>query len=145
MSKNKFTTVWFIIGLMYFTQIIYILLSHGFQQELQQISMTAKQLELLRGIFYFIAIISFPLTNLIRHIQLRINQTVPSNKPMNKRYLMTVIVSQVIMAFIGLLGFVMFIFGDHFNTLYIFSSLAFLGFFLHRPKQNEFLTLIVKQ
>jgi preprotein translocase subunit Sss1 len=50
-------------------------------------------------------------------------------------------VSQIMIAFIGLLGFIIFIFGDDFNSLYIFSFLAFLGFFLYRPKEDEYQTL----
>jgi hypothetical protein len=36
----------------------------------------------------------------------------------------------------------MFILGDSFNTLYIFSGLAFLGFFLQRPKPEEYQSIV---
>ena len=139
--KTNFTPIWIIVGLMCFIQSIYILLSHLLQQPLQQASMMAESREILRSIFYLIAIITFPLTNLIRHIQLRLNQTIPSDKPLNKRYLVTVMVSQIIMLLMGSLGFIIFILGDDFNSLYIFSCLAFLGFFLHRPKEDEYQNL----
>ena len=139
--KTNFTPIWVIVGMMCFTQSIYILLAHLLQFPLQQASMMAESREILRSIFYLIAIITFPLTNLIRHIQLRLNQTIVSNTPLNKRYLMTVIVSQFIMLSIGSLGFIIFILGDDFNSLYIFSFLAFLGFFLHRPKEDEYQNL----
>jgi hypothetical protein len=35
----------------------------------------------------------------------------------------------------------MFILGDGFNTLYIFSVLAVLGIYLHMPKINEYLAI----
>jgi hypothetical protein len=38
---------------------------------------------------------------------------------------------------VAVFGFVMFILGDDFNTLYIFSVLGALGLFLHRPKIEE--------
>lgn len=139
--KTNFTPIWIIIGMMCFIQSSYILLAHFLQQSLQQTAMTAESREILRSIFYLIAIVTFPLTNLIRHIQLRLNQTVASNTPLNKRYLMTVMVSQIIMLSIGSLGFIIFILGDDFNSLYIFSFLAFLGFFLHQPKKDEYQNL----
>lgn len=145
MTNNKFKTnstpIWVIVGVMYFIQSIYILLAHFLQQSLQQTPMMAESREMLRSIFYLIAIITFPLTNLIRHIQLQLNQTIVSDKPLNKRYLMTVMVSQIIMLLMGSLGFIIFILGDDFNSLYIFSFLAFLGFFLHRPKEDEYQNL----
>ena len=141
-TQPIFTHAWLVVGLMCFTQLIYILLCQFMQEELQVAMIAEKERVLIRTIFYIIAIVSFPLTSLIRHIQLRLNQTMPGDKPLEKRYLLTVIVSQTIMESIGVLGFVMFVLGDGFNTLYIFSALAFLGFFLHRPKLNEFQSLM---
>ncbi len=139
--KTNFTPAWLIVGLMCFIQSIYLLLAHLLQQSLQQTPMLAESREILRSIFYLIAIITFPLTNLTRHIQLRLNQTVTRDTPLNERYLVTVMVSQIMIASIGLLGFIIFILGDDFNSLYIFSFLAFLGFFLHRPKEDEYQNL----
>jgi len=139
--KANFIPIWVIVGVMCFIQSIYILLAHLWQPALQQTPMMAESREILRSIFYLVAIVTFPLTNLTRHIQLRLNQTVASNTPLNKRYLVTVMVSQIMIAFIGSLGFMIFILGDGFNSLYIFSSLAFLGFFLHRPKEDEYQNL----
>ena len=139
--KTNFTPIWVIVGVMCFIQSIYILLAHLLQQPLQQTPMMAESREILRSIFYLIAIVTFPLTNLTRHIQLRLNQTVASDTSLNKRYLVTVMVSQIMIASIGSLGFIIFILGDDFNSLYIFSFLAFLGFFLYRPKEDEYQNL----
>lgn len=43
---------------------------------------------------------------------------------------------------IGVLGFVMFMLGDDFNTLYIFTGLSALGLYLYRPKQDEYVRII---
>lgn len=144
-SVTHFIQGWLVVGIICFIQIIYLFLSHGWQQELQQLIMPQGQREFLRSLFYLIAIINFPLTNGIRHIQRCSNQTLLSNKPLNKRYLTMIIISATSMASIGLLGFIMFIFGDDFNTLYIFSLLAFFGLFLHRPKKSEYQTLMAHQ
>ncbi len=141
-STPRFAYAWLVVGLMCFSQIIYILLCHLLQEELQAAAIAEEQRVLIRTVFYVVAIVSFPMTSLIRHVQLRLNKTMPGDKPMNKRYLLTVIVSQAIMESVGVLGFVMFVLGDDFNTLYIFSTLAFLGFFLHRPKTHEYQSLL---
>ena len=59
-----------------------------------------------------------------------------------KRYLVTVIVSMSLIESVGIFGFVMFILGDNFNTLYIFSGLSALGMFLYRPKVDEYARIV---
>jgi nitrate reductase NapE component len=142
MIKNVYndfiTQAWIVIAIFCLIQIIYLLIAHTLPFALQSATKTAEQREFLSSIFYIIAIISFPLTNLIRAVQLRLNATLSCSKSLSKRYFITVVISQIIMAIIGLFGFIMFMLGDNFNTLYIFSLLAFLGFFLHRPKKSEY-------
>jgi hypothetical protein len=41
-----------------------------------------------------------------------------------------------------LFGFLMFIWGDTANTLYIFISLSALGMYLYRPKLTEYNSII---
>lgn len=101
---------------------------------------------MLRTALYMVAIIVFPLTNLLRHIQLRLNQTMPTlnHDPLSetkKRYFATVVVSLSLINSMGMFGLVMFILGDGFNTLYIFLAMSALGLFLYRPKANEFLAV----
>ena len=55
---------------------------------------------------------------------------------------MTTIVTISLIEVVGFFGFVMFILGDEFNTLYIFSVLGALGLFLHRPRQQEYKQII---
>lgn len=91
-----------------------------------------------------LAIIAFPITNLIRHIQLRLNQTMPGKKSAKSRYLLTIFVSMVLIEGVGALGFVMFLLGDDFNTLYIFTGLSALGLYLYRPKAEEYGKIVEK-
>jgi hypothetical protein len=62
----------------------------------------------------------------------------PGNKSAKSRYLLTVIVSLILIESIGVLGFVMFMLGDDYNTLYIFTGLSVLGVYLYRPKYEEY-------
>lgn len=141
LSNPDFTVAWLIIGAMVIAQIVYILVCHSFGAQIQQ-AVELEQRIFIRSVFYAIAIATFPLTTLLRHILVRLNQTMPGAKTAAQRYLVTVIVSQAMMETVGILGFVMFILGDAFNTLYIFSGLGILGFFLQRPKQEEYLSIV---
>ena len=94
-----------------------------------------------RTLFYALAIITFPLANLIRYIQVRLCQTMPGDKPAKRRYLSAVIVSMLLVDNIGLFGVALFLLGDGHNTLYIFTGLATLGFILYRPKPSEYLSI----
>lgn len=103
-----------------------------------RLNLEESQRVLIRSILYGLTIILFPLVKLLRHILLRLNQTMPGNKTANQRYLMTVIVSVSLIETTGAFGFLMYVLGDDFNTLYIFSLLAALGIFLHKPKLDEY-------
>jgi F0F1-type ATP synthase membrane subunit c/vacuolar-type H+-ATPase subunit K len=140
-EQNNFTVAWLIMATFVISQLIYIVICHAFGTEIQQ-GMAQEQRILIRTIFYVLAIATFPLTTLIRHILVRLNQTMPGNKSAQQRYLTTVIVSLAMIESVGIYGFIMFILGDDFNTLYIFSGLAILGFFLQRPKQDEYQTIV---
>ena len=95
----------------------------------------------IRSILYGISIILFPATKLLRHVMVRLNQTMPGSKPAKKRYFVTVAISLFLIESVGGFGFLMYMLGDNFNTLYIFSGLAALGIFLYMPKFNEYLAI----
>lgn len=140
-EKNALLPHWIVVGMMLVTLVIYLFICYQFGYELQE-PLPEERRVVFRTSFYVIAIIVFPITNLIRHIQLRLNQTMPGNKSAKSRYLLTVIVSMVMIEGIGMLGFVMFMLGDDFNTLYIFLGLAALGLYLYRPKQDEYSKIV---
>ncbi|MCK4842642.1 MAG: hypothetical protein KAT04_12300 [Methylococcales bacterium] len=139
--KSDLTFHWLIVYMMLFMLIGYNLICHLLGSEIQ-INIAEDLRVLIRSIFYVIAIILFPLVNLIRHILLRLNQTMPGDNPAKNRYLVTTIVTLVLIESVGVLGFIMFILGDEFNTLYIFTTLAVLGLFLHRPREEEYRQII---
>lgn len=144
--KSGLILPWVILGIMLAMLAVYIIVCITYGDQLQQ-PLPEAQRVLVRTVFYAVAIVTFPLTNLIRHIQLRLNQTMPYPHPAHgneakKRYLVTVIVSMSLIESVGVFGFVMFILGDNFNTLYIFSGLSALGLFLYRPKVDEYARII---
>ncbi len=146
--KSDLTFHWIIVGMMLTMLAAYVVICHTVAAQLQQ-PLPETQRVLIRTILYAVAIVTFPLTNLIRHIQLRLNQTMPCSQTQREpvavaksRYLVTVIVSMSMVEVIGILGLVMFVLGDGFNTLYIFTGLSALGMFLYRPKTDEYLVII---
>jgi hypothetical protein len=139
---------WIIVGVMAAMLAAYIIICHTLGEQLLH-PLPEDQRVLIRTVFYAIAIMTFPLTNLIRHIQLRLNQTMPYSQaphgPISaakSRYLVTVIVSMSLIEVVGIFGLVMFMLGDGFNTLYIFTGLSALGLFLYRPKADEYSEII---
>ena len=144
--KTDLLLPWFIQGFMLITLAVIVIVCITFGEQIQQPLPDAQRI-LIRTILYVIAIVTFPMTNLIRHIQLRLNQTMPYSHDQprieaKKRYLLTVIVSMSLIESVGIFGFVMFILGDKFNTLSIFSGLSVLGMFLYRPKVDEYIGII---
>ena len=156
--KSDLILPWIIVGMMLGMLAAYVIVCHAVGEQLQQ-PLPEAQRVLIRTVFYAVAIATFPLTNLIRHIQLRLNQTMPCSGAVYRnvdcidagdrathgavaeaksRYLVTVIVSMALIEVVGIFGLVMFIFGDDFNTLYIFIGLSGLGLFLYRPKTDEY-------
>jgi len=146
--KSDLTLHWIIVGIMLTMLATYVIVCHILGEQMQQ-PLTEDRRILFRSIFYIIAIVTFPLTNLIRHIQLRLNQTMPFSPATHgavatakSRYLTTVLVSMALVEVVGVFGLIMFMLGDGFNTLYIFTGLSALGLFLYRPKVDEYSEII---
>jgi hypothetical protein len=135
-TQSQLRSHWLVVGFLLVLLIAYNLVCHIWGAELR-INLDEAQRELFRSVFYGVAIILFPLTNLLRFILIRLNQTMPGDKPAKQRYFVTTTVALLLIETVAVFGFVMFILGDDFNTLYIFSVLGALGLFLHRPKIEE--------
>jgi len=134
--KAELTLHWVIVAMMLSMLVIYNLVCHLMAAEIQ-INLAEEQRVFIRSILYVVTIAVFPLTNLLRHILLRLNQTMPGDNPAKNRYLMTTVVTLASIEIVGVFGLVMFVLGDGYNTLYIFTSLAVLGVFLHRPESKN--------
>lgn len=121
--------------------LIYNVVCHLWGEDIRQ-PLEESQRVLIRTIFYVLAIALFPLTNLLRFILLRLNQTMPGEKTAEQRYLTTIIVTQGMIEVVSLFGLIMFLLGDDFNTLYIFTLLGVVGIYLHKPKREELQSII---
>ncbi|MDI1278140.1 hypothetical protein [Methylobacter sp.] len=146
--KSGLMLPWIVVGMMLTMLAAYVVICHTMGEQLQQ-PLPEAQRVLIRTVFYAVAIVTFPVTNLIRHIQLRLNQTMPCSPvtqgavaTAKSRYLVTVIVSMSLVEVVGIFGLVMFLLGDGFNTLYIFTGLSALGLFLYQPKVSEYSEII---
>lgn len=144
--KSDLILLWIIVGMMLAMLAAYVSVCHIMGKQLQQ-PLPEEQRVLIRTVLYVVAIATFPLTNLIRHIQIRLNQTMPCTgtahrKVAQSRYQVTVIVSMALVEVVGIFGLVMFVLGDGFNTLHIFTGLSALGLFLYRPKTDEYAEII---
>jgi hypothetical protein len=107
-----------------------------------QIQFDASDRLVLKSLLYALTIFLFPLVKLIRYILLRLNQTIPINQNLaQQRYFFTLTVTLVLIEVVGGFGFILFILGDELNTLYIFSVLAALGLYLHKPSLPEYLAI----
>ena len=144
--KSDLFLPWLIQGVMLASLVVYVIVCITLGDQIQQ-PLPEAQRVLIRTILYVVAIVTFPMTNLLRYIQLRLNQTMPFSSidpegEAKKRYFVTIIVSMSLIESVGIFGFVMFILGDNFNTLYIFTGLSALGLFLYRPKVHEYAGIV---
>lgn len=133
---NELTPHWLICFFMLMLLMAYNLICHVWADEIRQ-PLPESERVIIRTVLYVIAIFLFPLTNLMRYILLRLNQTMPGEKTPEQRYLVTVIVTQSMIEVVTLFGPIMFVLGDDFNTLYIFTLLGAVGIYLHKPKRSE--------
>lgn len=132
---------WFVVVIAGSMLAVYLLLCLSFGPAWQQ-PIPEPQRVLVRTVFYIVTIVGFPMTHLIRHIQLRLNQTMPGKKSAKHRYLLTILVSMSFAEAVGIMGLVMFLLGDEVNTLYIFALLSALAIYLYRPKMQEYLDIL---
>jgi len=140
-AKTDLKPHWILVAITALMLAVYLYLCHYTGAQWQQ-DISEEQRVIIRTVFYILAIIGFPMTNLIRHIQLRLNQTMPGDKSAKNRYLLTIIVSMTLAESIGIMGFVMYLLGDDFNTLYIFTILSALAIYLYRPKMHEYISIL---
>ncbi len=139
--KADFRLLWFLLALVLLTLVAYIIASYFFGPQIRSV-VDEQQRILIRSVLYVLAIITFPLTNLIRFMMVRLNQTMPGEATVRQRYFSTLLVSMVFASSIGIYGFTMFILGDDYNTLYIFCTLSALAVYLYRPKAAEYYSIV---
>ncbi len=136
LNSGSLQAHWLVVVLLAVLLLAYIVTCHVWGTQLQ-LNYEESQRLLLRSLFYGVGVFLFPLTNLVRFVLLRLDQTMPGDKPAAKRYFSTVVSSLLLIEILPVFGMTMFILGDGFNTFYIFMVFGALGLFLHRPKIEE--------
>ena len=132
---------WLICLAMLLLIVVYNLVCHLYPEAIRS-QIDEAQRVTIRSVLYGLAILCFPLTNLLRHIFLRLNQTMPGDTSPARRYFVTILIAQTMLASATLFGPLMFVLGDDYNTLYIYSVLGTLGIVLHRPKAAEYWSIV---
>lgn len=143
-KATGFLPIWLAMAGMGFLLAGGIVLCLVWPNEIRQLGwqLPEAQREFWRTIFYAAIIALFPLSNLVRFVLLRLNQTMPGDDASGTRYTTTVLIALAMVEPAGLFGVLMFAWGDGLNTLYIFAGLAALGFVIHRPKPGEYRSIL---
>jgi len=136
-APQSMTPHWLVCAMMLTSLAVYNLLCHLFAEQIRVGNLPEADRVLIRTVLYVSAIVLFPLTNLVRHVLLRLNQTMPGPADARQRYFTTIVVTQAMIEIVSTFGLVMFVLGDDFNTLYIFTLLGVVGIYLHKPKIEE--------
>lgn len=140
-SKNDLLIHWTIFATLLSSLAIYAFIGYTVGAPLRADATTIQPV-MLRSIFYALTIITFPVIKLIRHISLRLNQTMLTPTPAKTRYLISIIISLALSETIGIYGLVLAILGDTLNSLWIFTFLAVLAMLLYRPKFDEYQDIV---
>ncbi len=93
--------------------------------------------------FYALAIILFPVITGLKYLILKPakeshtpTQTA-RHTPDSSRYLAAVVLALALADSIGTLGFLLFLMGDDYRTLYMFIGMSVICMLIHRPQQAE--------
>ena len=136
--KNALFGCWVITGVAAVLLMVYLGLAHTYGIKFQMAyALPESERIMVRSGCYLLAIIGFPVTNLIRHVQLRLNQTMPGTRSAQQRYQTTILVSMSLLQSSALLGLLLFGLGDGRNSLYILVGMSALAIYLYRPKDYE--------
>lgn len=137
--KARFFLAWSIWTSFLIGPVLLLLLAR-FQQERLGGSLQADFPVLwLRTVAYLITIILFPLIGALKRLIERNNARVaaavhPTEKSLvSGSYFAGLVLALALAESIAILGFVLFLFGDNLQTLYIFLGLSGLAMLLHRP------------
>ncbi len=99
----------------------------------------------IRTAFYVIAIILFPVITGLKQLIFKTTsqQSKPSSETLARRkttkslYLAGLVLALALSTSIGTFGFLLFLMGDDYRTLYMFIGISVICMLIHRPKRNE--------
>ncbi len=153
-NEKGFLILWIIWAAMFGSLFIYVFICHQWGDQIRRTARANFPLDLMRKILYGVAIFTIFLTHILRKFMLTersdgsgpisLKSSLLSNRPsFLTKYTTAMIVSLVLSESIGIYGFVLFLLGDSFRTLYVFMGISALAMSFYRPKREELETLAI--
>jgi hypothetical protein len=146
--------IWVIWAAMLGSLFIYIFICHQPGVEFKGVGVSDFSIGLLRNIFFGAGAAALLMGYFMRKSMLSIRTEIPKQKPVERmvkwdgppfiaKYATAVIVSLAFLESIGIYGFVLFLLGDSFQTLYTFIVVSALAMVFYRPKREELEKLVL--
>jgi magnesium-transporting ATPase (P-type) len=141
-------TLWVIWGAMLGSLFIYIVVCYVLGEGFVSAEESNLPIGLLRKILAVIGVVVALVAYFMRRSILSGKNRIPQPKPVERtaewntipfvaKYVAAVIVSLAMSESIGIYGFVLFLLGDSFQTLYTFMVVSALAMVFYRPKREE--------
>jgi len=151
-------TLWVIWAAMLGSLLVYVFICHQPGIGFKGVKGSDFPLGLLRNILFGMGVATWLLAYFMRRSMLSVRAGIPKPKPAERmvqwngpsyiaKYATAVIVSLALSESIGIYGFVLFLLGAGFKTLYTFIGISALAMVFYRPKREELerLTKVYKQ
>jgi len=146
--------LWIIWAAMLASLLIYVFICHQIGEEIRRTASPDFPTAQLKNILYVAVIGTLFLTYFLRKLILSsrfsnsdhklIKPETDSNQPLFlAKYTKAMIVSLALSESIGIYGLVLFLIGDSFQTLYIFTGISAAAMIFYRPKKEDLETLTI--
>ena len=152
--KKGLRVLWIIWAAMLASLLIYVFVCHQIGEEIRRTASPDFSSGQLKNILYVAVIVTLFLTYFLRKLILSsrfissdhklIKPETDSNQPLFlAKYTKAMIVSLALSESIGIYGLVLFLIGDSFQTLYIFTGISAAAMIFYRPKKEDLETLTI--
>ena len=141
-------TLWFIWAAMLVSLLMYVFICHQPGVGFKNVGGSDFPIGLLRNIFFGAGAAAWLMAFFMRRSMLSVRAGISKSKPVERmvkwdappyiaKYATAVIVSLALSESIGIYGFVLFLLGGGFKTLYTFIGISALAMVFYRPKREE--------
>lgn len=140
--------LWVIWAGMFGSLLIYIFICHHLGEGFKNAAGSDFSIGLLRAILFGVGGVALLMAYFLRRSMLAVRADLPKPKPIGRmvgwntapflvKYAAAVIISLAFSESMGIYGFVLFMLGGGFETLYIFIVVSALAMVFYRPKREE--------
>ena len=141
-------TLWLIWAAMLVSLLMYVFICHQPGVGFKNVGESGFPIGLLRNIFFGAGAAAWLMAFFMRRSMLSVRAGISKQKPVERmvkwdappyiaKYATAVIVSLALSESIGIYGFVLFLLGSGFKTLYTFIGISALAMVFYRPKREE--------